>query len=90
MIISQISTDINFFSLIGVNAENCFYLLPLIDKANDHILRLAFTASVTMKSNIAEITGFGISAICDLDSRMCPIQIHNTSLNTYELFHTIL
>ena len=63
MIISQISTDIDFSSLIGVNTENCFYLLPLIEKANDHILRLAFTASVTMKSTIVEITGFGISAI---------------------------
>ena len=63
MIISQISTDIDFISLIGINTENCFYLLPLIEKANDYILRLAFTASVTMKSRLSEITGFGISAI---------------------------
>jgi hypothetical protein len=39
------------------------YLFPLIEKASDHILTLALTASVTMKSSIAEITGFGISAI---------------------------
>ena len=52
-----------FFQPYWSKHRNYFYLLPLIEKANDHILRLAFTASATMKSSITEITGFRISAI---------------------------